>query len=68
MKKIHLVVGLPSSGSTLLMNILGQNKEFYVTATSGILDMISQVLNSWVLNDVTMHANTKERFSELKIT
>jgi hypothetical protein len=67
-KKIYLVAGLPRSCSTLLMNILGQNKEFYVTPTSGILDMISQVRNSWELNDVTVHANTKERFSVLKST
>jgi len=31
---------LPRSGSTLLQNILGQNPEFYVTPTSGVLELL----------------------------
>ena len=52
MKKIYLVAGLPRSGSTLLMNILGQNPRFYVTPTSGILDVLVQVRNEWDKNNV----------------
>jgi sulfotransferase len=31
---------LPRSGSTLLQNILGQNSNFYVTPTSGVLELL----------------------------
>ncbi len=50
-RTIHFVAGLPRSGSTLLMNILGQNPRFHVTPTSGILDMLIQVRNAWDRND-----------------
>ena len=44
------VAGLPRSGSTLLMNILGQNPDFYVTPTSGILDILVMIRNQWNQN------------------
>ena len=31
---------LPRAGSTLLQNIIGQNPEFHVTPTSGMIDMM----------------------------
>ncbi|MDH5682101.1 MAG: sulfotransferase, partial [Spirochaetota bacterium] len=37
---IHFLGGLPRAGSTLLMNILGQNKKFTVTPTSGVLELL----------------------------
>ena len=46
-KTFHFVSGMPRAGSTLLMNILGQNPRFHVTATSGILDVIFGVRNNW---------------------
>lgn len=46
-KKIHFVSGLPRSGSTLLANILMQNPEFHVSPTSGVLDVMFLVRNSW---------------------
>ncbi len=49
-KKIYFVAGLPRSGSTLLVNILGQNPRFGVTPTSGILDMLVQIRNIWDQN------------------
>ncbi len=49
-KTIYTVAGLPRSGSTLLMNILGQNPRFHVTPTSGILDVMSQIRTSWDKN------------------
>ncbi|OMH37553.1 sulfotransferase [Motiliproteus sp. MSK22-1] len=49
-KKIYFVSGLPRSGSTLLMNVLGQNPDFYVTPTSGIRSTILGVRNSWDQN------------------
>jgi sulfotransferase len=38
--KIFYQSSLPRSGSTLLQNILAQNPAFYVTPTSGVLDLI----------------------------
>lgn len=49
-KKIYFVSGLPRSGSTLLMNVLGQNPDFYVTPTSGIRSSIVNARNSWDQN------------------
>ncbi len=39
-KQIFFQSSLPRSGSTLLQNIMGQNPEFYVTPTSGVLELI----------------------------
>lgn len=48
MNKIyHFVSGMPRSGSTLLLNILGQNPRFRVTGTSGVMDLIFSVRNNW---------------------
>jgi len=49
-KTIYFLAGLPRSGSTLLANILAQNSSIYVTPTSGIVDMLVQVRNSWDRN------------------
>lgn len=46
-KTIHMISGLPRSGSTLLCNILNQNPKFHATSTSGILDVILAIRNQW---------------------
>jgi sulfotransferase len=46
-KTIHFISGLPRSGSTLLANILAQNPRFQATATSGVLEIMFTVRNSW---------------------
>jgi sulfotransferase len=38
--KIFFNSSLPRSGSTLLQNIVGQNPDFYVTPTSGVLELL----------------------------
>jgi len=43
----YFISGLPRSGSTLLCNILAQNPLFHTTSTSGIMDIIFGVRNSW---------------------
>lgn len=58
-KRIYFLAGLPRSGSTLLANILAQHPQFYVTPTSGIVDMLVQVRNSWDRNDAFQAANRK---------
>lgn len=40
MEKIFFNSSLPRSGSTLLQNIIGQNTDFYVTPTSGVLELV----------------------------
>jgi sulfotransferase len=48
MKKFFFISGLPRSGSTLLCNILAQNKEIFVSkATSGCHDVLFSVRNLW---------------------
>ena len=39
-KNIYFQSSLPRAGSTLLQNILGQNPDFYVTPTSGVLELL----------------------------
>lgn len=39
-KKIFFQSSLPRSGSTLFQNIMGQNPDFYVTPTSGVLELV----------------------------
>lgn len=46
-RRYYFISGLPRSGSTLLANVLAQNPEFHATATSGILDVMFGVRNSW---------------------
>lgn len=45
---IQFVTGLPRSGSTLLMNILGQNPRHHVTPTNDLIDMVASVRNNWM--------------------
>jgi sulfotransferase len=47
MKKIFFQSSLPRSGSTLLQNILGQNPDFYVTPTSGVLELVYAARNNY---------------------
>jgi sulfotransferase len=44
---LHFIAGLPRSGSTLLANCLAQNPRFYATQTSGMLEVLFGVRNSW---------------------
>ena len=58
-KRIYFLAGVPRSGSTLLANILAQNPQIYVTPTSGIVDMLVQVRNSWDRNDAFQATDRK---------
>jgi sulfotransferase len=48
---IHFVAGLPRSGSTLLLNLLGQNPAHHVTPTNGLLWMMAILRDNWSSND-----------------
>ena len=39
-EKIYYQSSLPRAGSTLFQNIMGQNPDFYVTPTSGVLELV----------------------------
>lgn len=43
----YFLGGMPRSGSTLLCNILAQNPRFHTTQTSGCMDVMFGVRNSW---------------------
>ena len=60
MRTYHFIAGLPRSGSTLLTNILGQNPDFHVTPTSGILDMLLYARNSWHRNSAFLALDREE--------
>lgn len=47
MNEIFFVSGLPRSGSTLLMNILGQHPDVYITPTSGCHEVLWGLRNNW---------------------
>ena len=44
---IYFVSGLPRSGTTLLMNLLGQNPAHHVTPTSGLIHLMLTVQKKW---------------------
>jgi sulfotransferase len=45
--RLHFVSGLPRSGTTLLMNLLGQNPAHHVTPTSGLIHLMLAVQRKW---------------------
>ncbi len=51
MKKIFFQSSLPRAGSTLLQNIIGQNPKFYVTPTSGVLELLYAARNHYTACD-----------------
>ena len=46
-KPLQFVSGLPRSGSTLLMNLLGQNPAHHVTPTSGLIHLMRGLIGTW---------------------
>jgi sulfotransferase len=46
-KKIYFISGQTRSGSELLANILAQNPKFNATTTSGILEILFTIRNTW---------------------
>lgn len=63
MKKLHLIAGLPRSGSTLLCNLLNMNPKFYGTPTSYVIDIIRNIRSTFSHN---VTAKTHNRLEELK--
>jgi len=44
---MHVITGLPRSGSTLLCNILNQNPKFWATSTSILSQLCGMLVNNW---------------------
>jgi len=44
---MHIITGLPRSGSTLLCNILNQNPKCWATSTSALPRLCANLVNSW---------------------
>lgn len=61
-KTIHMVCGLPRSGSTLLCNLLAQHPEVHATPTSACHEALFILRNSW--NQWLEHKASKELADE----
>jgi len=48
---IHFVTGMPRSGSTLLMQLLGQHPDHCVSPTSGLIDLFVSSTRNWRNNN-----------------
>ena len=46
-QKIFFQSSLPRAGSTLFQNVMGQNPDFYVTPTSGVLELLYGARNNY---------------------
>jgi len=46
-KIIYFNSSLPRAGSTLFQNLIGQNPQFYVTPTSGLIELVSGAKNHY---------------------
>jgi sulfotransferase len=65
LKNFCFISGLPRSGSTLLCNILNQNKRFHATSTSGVLDMLLAIRNNW--NNIVEFKATRNDFAKMRV-
>ena len=63
MKRLHLIAGLPRSGSTLLCNLLNMNSKFHATPTSPLIDVIRNIRSTFSHN-VTF--KTHNRLDEIE--
>ena len=46
-KQLHFISGMPRTGSTLLVNVLAQNPDHFVTPTSGLIHLVRSVMKTW---------------------
>jgi sulfotransferase len=59
-QKIFFQSSLPRSGSTLFQNIIGQNPDFYVTPTSGVLELLYAARNNFTNSPEFKAQNSQE--------
>jgi len=66
--KLHVLTGLPRSGSTLLANIFNQNPNFHATSTSELPHFLNQITHSWTNSiDVKNELNNDREKTEDKM-
>jgi len=58
---LHVVTGLPRSGSTLLCNVLNQNPRFWATSTSTLPGLLSVMRHFWSSSVEVKNLLEKER-------
>lgn len=63
-EKIFFQSSLPRSGSTLLQNIMGQNPDFYVTPTSGLIELIYGAKHNYTHTDEYKYALNQEELDK----
>lgn len=66
MKKLHLIAGLPRSGSTLLCNLLNMNSKFHATPTSPLIDVIRNIRSTFSHNVTFKTHNRLEQMDSMK--
>ena len=66
MKNIHLIAGLPRSGSSLLCNILNMNPNFYATSTSPMVDILRNIRTTFSHNPTFKTHNRLEEFDSMR--
>jgi sulfotransferase len=60
-KEIFFINGMPRSGSTLLCNILAQNPDFHVTATSGLSEIVKGIHEFWKTSPIIKASESPEK-------
>lgn len=60
-KEIFFINGMPRSGSTLFCNILAQNPEFHVTATSGLSEIVKGIHDFWKTSPIIKASESPEK-------
>lgn len=66
MKKMHLIAGLPRSGSTLLCNLLNMNPKFHATPTSPLIDVVRNIRSTFSHNVTFKTHNRLEEVEPMK--
>jgi sulfotransferase len=62
-EQVFFQSSMPRSGSTLLQNIIGQNPDFYVTPTSGVLELVFGARHNFT-NSLEFQAQDSEIMQE----
>ena len=62
----YFIAGLPRSGSTLLINLLAQNPDFKLGATSVLPQLLSDIKNSWHTLPLTKTMSETDSYVKLK--
>ena len=64
---MHIISGMPRSGSTLLCNMLNMNEKFHATPTSPLLDMITNTRSVFSHNPTFKSHNRLDEMENIKM-